>query len=434
MQTDDFFSEALADPVNALVYRVTRTLTAAHPDRALLASTDALFDVEEFAGAGNCQVEYRDAPLPLFLYDWSGADRDHRREPTQAWATVTWEGNRFDLVQVSYTTGLEACPTTARWVIAQAREAAERFFGGVCAWNAEVRGEVLVFAGGRWQKSAALYRAIRGATFDELVLPGDLKRELRDDLAQFFASRDVYERYGIPWKRGLLLVGPPGNGKTHAVKAIVNWLGKPCLYVKSLKVRYGSDHDSLRAVFERARETTPCLLVLEDLDSLIDDENRSFFLNELDGFAANTGIVLLATTNHPDRLDPAIVDRPSRFDRKYHFPLPAPAERAAYVAQWNAALEPDLRLSTAGQERAVSETDGFSFAYLKELFLSSMMRWIDAPRPGGMDEILAAQCRVLREQMNSASAAPSSETPSEPDADEDTLKLAAKMGLRRFGL
>jgi SpoVK/Ycf46/Vps4 family AAA+-type ATPase len=92
-------------------------------------------------------------------------------------------------------------------------------------------------------------------------------------------------------------------------------------------------------------------ILLEDLDALLTDENRSFFLNELDGFATNDGVVLLATTNHPERLDPAILDRPGRFDRKYHFNLPALAERTQYMKLWNASLQNNMRLSEQAQEK-----------------------------------------------------------------------------------
>jgi len=155
-------------------------------------------------------------------------------------------------------------------------------------------------------------------------------------------------------------------------------------------------------VFERARKTTPSIIVLEDLDSLIDDENRAFFLNELDGFAANTGVVVLATTNHPEKLDPAILDRPSRFDRKYYFNLPAPPERLAYLGSWNLSLEPKLRLSELLLPKVVEATDGFSFAYLKELFLSSMMQWMAEKGRGAMDVVMMNRAAVLREQMISA--------------------------------
>jgi SpoVK/Ycf46/Vps4 family AAA+-type ATPase len=109
---------------------------------------------------------------------------------------------------------------------------------------------------------------------------------------------------------------------------------------------------------------------------MIDDNNRSLFLNELDGFESNTGPVVLATTNHPDKLDPAILDRPSRFDRKYHFNLPAAAERLAYIAAWNLRLEAELRLSEKAVDEVVQQTENFSFAYMEELCVSVTMQWM----------------------------------------------------------
>ena len=111
----------------------------------------------------------------------------------------------------------------------------------------------------------------------------------------------MYADYNVPWKRGLLFIGPPGNGKTHMVKALVNSLGYPCLYIKSFKTRQSSDTDNMRLAFNRVREAAPCIVVIEDLDALVDDENRSFFLNELDGFALNDGVLMIASTNHPER-------------------------------------------------------------------------------------------------------------------------------------
>jgi len=142
------------------------------------------------------------------------------------------------------------------------------------------------------------------------------------------------------------------------------------------------------------------VLVLEDLDSMINNENRAFFLNELDGFHPNTGLVVLATTNHPEKLDSSILDRPSRFDRKYYFQLPADTERRAYIARWNSELQPEMRLTEKGAAQVVSETHDFSFAYLKELFVTSMVQWISSGGSGSMDEVLRAQTKLLRSQMN----------------------------------
>jgi SpoVK/Ycf46/Vps4 family AAA+-type ATPase len=155
----------------------------------------------------------------------------------------------------------------------------------------------------------------------------------------------------------------------------------------------------MRWVFKRARMTTPCLLVFVDIDSMIDDENRSFFLNELDGFETNTGVVIIATTNHPTRLDPAILNRPSRFDRKYYFHLPAAAERRAYVLKWNEELQFALRFSETVVTEVVMETENFSFAYMKELFLSAMMHWMAKNGEVPMGKVILFQAAQLRKQM-----------------------------------
>ncbi len=79
---------------------------------------------------------------------------------------------------------------------------------------------------------------------------------------------------------------------------------------------YMGEEGSMAAVFDKARQLAPCVLILEDLDSLINDGNRSFFLNQIDGLQGNDGLLVIGTTNHFDRLDPGLSSRPSRFDRK----------------------------------------------------------------------------------------------------------------------
>ncbi len=157
----------------------------------------------------------------------------------------------------------------------------------------------------------------------------------------------------------------------------------------------------MSAVFKRARMNSPCIVVLEDLDSMIDSNNQSFLLNELDGFHANTGVVVLATTNHPEKLDTAILERPSRFDRKYYFELPSTNERFAYVAKWNQELQQEMRVTEAGVVMVVKETKGFSFAYMKELFVAATVQWISSGANGRMDEVLLSQTQLLRAQMTS---------------------------------
>jgi SpoVK/Ycf46/Vps4 family AAA+-type ATPase len=97
------------------------------------------------------------------------------------------------------------------------------------------------------------------------------------------------------------------------------------LYVKSARNSY-----NIRSVFQMARAMTPCMLVLEDIDTIVNSSTRSYFFNEVDGLENNDGILMIATTNHLDALDPGLSKRPSRFDRKYLFPLPSKGERSQY--------------------------------------------------------------------------------------------------------
>ncbi len=396
MGIENFIKDALYKPNDYIAYHVGRELAELHPGKAIIEGETGSFDLEAFVRAEKCSVVHETSIFNHIKTDWEGPGRDPKRSVENSWLNVLWRGHLLDVVLVTYS---QRCyPSRHHWIVAESKKLAEAFFGEVCEWSSEVRTEVLVFQDGEWTKNKELFDAIKSATFDNLVLRDPLKQEIQNDFAQFFLSREVYERYRIPWKRGVLFIGPPGNGKTHTLKALVNQLGKPCLYVKGFKSEYATDQENMRLVFARARITTPCLLVIEDLDSMIDDKTRAFFLNELDGFETNTGVVVLATTNHPDRLDPAILDRPSRFDRKYYFDLPAGAERSAYIAAWNKELRPELRLSEAVTIEVVQQTEGFSFAYMKELFLSSMMQWM-ATRDVPMDRIILGQTTQLQEQI-----------------------------------
>jgi AAA+ superfamily predicted ATPase len=406
MGIENFITDALYKPNDYIAYHVGRELAELYPGKGIIEGETGYFDLEEFVRAERCEIVYESSIFNHIRTDWYSPNERLREAITNSWLNVLWRGQLLDVVILTFTEGCYS--SRHHWIVADDKSLATAFFKEVCEWTSEVRGEVLVFQDGEWTKNKKLFNAIKSATFSNLVLVDSLKREIKTEFAQFFQSRDVYEKYGIPWKRGVLFIGPPGNGKTHTVKALINELGHPCLYVKSFKSEYGTEEENMRLVFARARTTTPCLLVLEDLDSMITNESRSFFLNELDGFETNNGVVVLATTNHPERLDPAILDRPSRFDRKYYFHLPAEAERQAYIARWNTQLQSELRLTAAGVTDLVKDTDGFSFAYIKEVFLSSMMHWLTAER-ASMDKVARAQAAQLREQMSAIAKAAKAE-------------------------
>ncbi len=149
----------------------------------------------------------------------------------------------------------------------------------------------------------------------------------------------------------------------------------PSLYVKSLETKCNTEQHAIGQIFAQARRSAPCLLVFEDLDSLVGDKVRSYFLNEVDGLESNDGILMIGSTNHLNKLDASIAKRPSRFDRKYKFNLPSEDERKLYAAYWRKKL---LENETVEFPEEITDiiaklTEGFSFAYLKELFVMALM-------------------------------------------------------------
>ena len=396
MTIENFIRDALYKPNDYIAYHVGRELAELHPGKSILEGRTWYFDLEEFVRAEKCSIMEEKSIFHHVKTEWMGIGKKQRQQIENSWLNVLWKGQLLDVILMTWA---EDCYRRRHhWIVADQKKLAEDFFDAVCEWSCEVRGEILVYHDGYFEKNKELFESIKNSTFDNLVLPASLKNEIQNDFAQFFDSCEVYERYGIPWKRGAIFIGPPGNGKTHTLKALINQLGKPCLYVRTFKSEHGTEQENMAEVFKRAR-MSPCIVVLEDLDSMIDSKNRSFFLNELDGFQSNTGVVVLATTNHPAKLDPSILDRPSRFDRKYHFNLPADAERLAYITNWNGELQADLQVSEKGAAEVVSATDGFSFAYLKELFVASMVQWMSEGGGKSMDQVLLAQTDLLRRQM-----------------------------------
>ena len=457
-------SEMLLLPPSAIDYHTSEHLRSIYPNKVLVEGEMGMFNVESYAKAELCVLTpktflynqmsiYWQGPEPAMMhahqirrmrggmmvgmdpFNMAETETEGKTEDAinKGWFDVTWQEHTLEILIM--TIEGNGMYKNHFWLLADTEAVVRDFYAAVCKWNAEIRAEVLVFDDGHWHKDEHLFQDIKNSTFENLILRGDFKQEIREDVEQFFQSRELYEEHDIPWKRGLLFVGPAGNGKTHTLKALINTIGYPCLYVKSFRAPHTgmADEANIRQVFERARRNAPCVLVLEDLDSLITSQNRSFFLNELDGFAANIGIVTLATTNHPERLDPAILERPSRFDRKYPFGLPETTERKAYIALWNEALKPALRLTEDDINKLSDLTDTFSFAYLKELFVSSKMRWIAKPQQGTMAQVMIEQVDRLRDQMVSADTLPPNPDENEPDMNGGWFAANGGTHFRRMG-
>ncbi len=391
----DLFLSCLSPTDSATAVRFEKAVLAAIGARAFLATRG--LDIEEYARLGHCELGLLDVPRPIAVSHWGGEDNDRLFTTyEQVHWQITWREHRLQLLQATWQTG---CGNESRlWVIGDSPQIVEDFILDVERKTNDPGDSILVFHGGYWQRSRELYRATQLASFDELVLSGTLKETIRTDFQQFLNARLRYESLGVAWRRGALFIGPPGNGKTHCVRALVKELHIPSLYVQSLSHRHYTSEDLLRSVFERARQLRPCVLIFEDLDALVNEENRSFFLNQLDGFEKNVGMLVLATTNHPERIDPAIVDRPSRFDRKYHFDLPTIVERRTYLTFWQHRLADETSWTAQHVDELVDRTEGFSFAYLKELVVSSLLRWMHDSQHV-FSQVLDFQAAELLSQM-----------------------------------
>jgi transitional endoplasmic reticulum ATPase len=146
------------------------------------------------------------------------------------------------------------------------------------------------------------------------------------------------------------------------------------LYVKSFNSFQGPEY-GIRQIFLQARRMAPCLLIFEDIDSLVSPMVRSYFLNEVDGLESNHGILMIGSTNHLEQLDPGIAKRPSRFDRKYLFDVPTRDERIQYAEYWRHKLRNNKKVDFPQQmSSSVADITGdFSFAYMKEAFVAALL-------------------------------------------------------------
>ena len=230
----------------------------------------------------------------------------------------------------------------------------------------------------------------------DVVLPDGMKAQIRDNFEAFIKARKVYKEMGLPYRRGFLFKGPPGNGKTLVSKIIAS---EYRVNMVTMHIKSDLDERVVDRAFSLAAHNNPCVLLLEDLDKMVNSTRVSlaYMLNLLDGLNSQEGIIVIATTNNPEQLDPALLHRPSRFDRVWQFGLPALEQRLALLKMRGLA-----RFSEEALDAAARESEGFSMAYVQEAVTSAQLLAInDGTIPD--DTHLSLSISQLRAQIKSAS-------------------------------
>ncbi|MGK7872819.1 MAG: ATP-dependent zinc metalloprotease FtsH [Xenococcaceae cyanobacterium] len=219
-----------------------------------------------------------------------------------------------------------------------------------------------------------------GVSFDDVAGVDEAKAELQE-IVDFLEHAAKYTRLGAKIPKGVLLVGPPGTGKTLLARAIAGEAGVPFFIISGsefIELFVGIGASRVRDLFEQAKQQAPCIVFIDELDALgksragagplmgTNDEREQTLnqlLAEMDGFDPNTGVILLAATNRPEVLDPALL-RPGRFDRQVVVDRPDKIGREAIldVHAKNVKLSEDVDLA-----KLAARTPGFAGADLANL-------------------------------------------------------------------
>ncbi len=237
-----------------------------------------------------------------------------------------------------------------------------------------------------------------------------LKEEKEEvaELIDFLKNPKKFKKLGARIPKGVLLVGPPGTGKTLLAKAIAGEANVPFFYISGsdfVELFVGVGASRVRDMFKEAKRCAPCLIFIDEIDAVgrqrgtglgggHDEREQTLnqLLTEMDGFGANEGIIIIAATNRPDVLDPALL-RPGRFDRQVTVSLPDSQEREAIlkVHAKNKIIDKSVNLKALA-----ARTPGFSGADLENLLNEAALLAVRRNKESvTMDEIDEATDRVL---------------------------------------
>ena len=247
----------------------------------------------------------------------------------------------------------------------------------------------------------------RKTTFDDVAGADEEKEELQE-VVEFLKNPDKFNKLGARIPKGVLLVGPPGTGKTLLARAVAGEAGVPFFSISGsdfVEMFVGVGASRVRDLFDQAKKNAPCIIFIVEIDAVGrqrgaglggGNDEREQTLNqllvEMDGFGVNEGVILIAATNRPDVLDPALM-RPGRFDRQVVVSYPDINGREAIlkVHARKKPLAPDVKLKTIAKTTA-----GFTGADLENLLNEAALLAARADKKAiTMKEIEEATIKVV---------------------------------------
>ena len=221
-------------------------------------------------------------------------------------------------------------------------------------------------------------------SMEDVIYADDIKDQLDRNVVGFLDKIQIYAKNKQPTKRGILLEGPPGTGKSIMFKALSNTLkdGVSCIWATSGDMDDSQQSGSrlIKWLYEMARDLSPTIIFLEDIDTFGQsrdtgktDPITGELLNQLDGLKSNDGVVTMASTNFVGQLDKALSDRPGRFDVKIHLGPPALPEAKKMLQRFLSEVKVDSELIDKLAENVV----GLTGAYIREVAMQAVSFAID---------------------------------------------------------
>ena len=246
--------------------------------------------------------------------------------------------------------------------------------------------------GGAGKSNAKVYvQSTHGIRFADVAGEDEAKENLQE-IVNYLHDPKQYEEIGASMPKGILLVGPPGTGKTMLAKAVAGESNVPFFSISGsefVEMFVGMGASKVRDLFRQAKEKAPCIVFIDEIDAIGQKRNSgnlggndereqtlNQLLTEMDGFEGNTGVIILAATNRPDSLDPALT-RPGRFDRRVPVELPdlKGREEILKVHAKKVALAPGIDFNTVARMAS-----GASGAELANIVNEAALRAVRAGR------------------------------------------------------